>query len=152
MKRQIPILFFALLVVLGCISINSTPSAPQSELEADTQDPKILEGNTEIKIPEQATEIYGHIDGFRDVDTEARFIIHPEDLDEFLSSTSCVLPLLKDDVRVSFQNQLDRPWWKPSNAREFQWCHGEKEHLYQKIFIDTTSPDKYIVYVMAQTK
>jgi len=59
---------------------------------------------------------------------------------------------LKDDVRVSFQNQLDRPWWKPSSAQEFQWCHGEKEHLYQKIFIDTTSPDKYIVYIMAQTK
>lgn len=151
MKKQILFLFIALLVS-SCTSTNSIAPTPASEFETDTQDREVLEGSTEIQIPEQAFDLYGHIDGFRDIDTEIRFIIASSDFDKFLESTSCKLPLATDDVRALFQNQLDRLWWKPTNALKFKWCHVNKEHLSQNILIDITDTDKYIVYIMTQTK
>lgn len=151
MKKQALFLCFILFVLSSCTTNSATPT-PLSEFEADTQDREILEGNIEIKIPEQATEIYGHVDGFRDVDTEIRFTIASGDLDQFLNSTSCILALQPEDPRSIFQDQLVRSWWKPTNALKFKWCYEEKEHLNQQILIDMTDADKYIVYVMAQTK
>lgn len=152
MKKKNLLFLFAALVLLGCMPTSQISPTPPSEFEADTQDYKILEGNSEIKIPEQATEVFGHVDGFRDMDTKIRFIISAGELDEFLNNTSCKLPLQTNDVRSTFQNQLDRTWWKPADALKFKWCHGEKEHLNQNILIDMTDTDRYIVYVMAQTK
>ena len=134
------------------LAIKPTINTPISELAAETTDRAVLESNAEIQIPPSATEIRGYIDGFRDITTYVRFVIPAADIDKFTEGIDCVLPSSTTDTGQRMPESSQFTWWKPNNAQSYRQCYGTKEHLVQRVFVDTTQPDRYIVYVVASTK
>ncbi len=114
-----------------------------------------VENNAEIKIPASATEIYAHVEGMNEISVLIRFNLPIEDLDEFLKSTACQEPLTKINPSGKLPRETMPDWWEPNVATELETCSGEIMHAewewstYQVIYVDTSDPDQYIVYVSA---
>ena len=142
------LLFFIQLFLLKAFTFNTV----NAEFSAETTDRTILQTNAELQIPQSATEIRGYVDGFRDLTTYVRFVVPASDFDQFAESISCVLPLSTTDAYQRWQDSSKLTWWKPSRAQNFRQCDGSKEHLFQRVFVDTAQIDHYIVYVVASTK
>ena len=158
-RLRLLVIVIALLGLVVTVSISvligqyAPAAAVQSEIAAEITDRDILEGNTELKIPTNATDIHGYVDGFRDVTTLLRFTMPAYDLDSFLKQTSCALPLKTDSSRsVWSQNSPIHKWWRPGDAQRFAVCIGSTPQLGRRLFFDMTQPDQYIVYVVASTR
>jgi hypothetical protein len=118
----------------------------------ETSDRDSLEGNTETKIPQSASDIHGLIDGFREITTYMRFTIPASDLEQFLSSTACTGSLLTVNPSDAFRMTPAKGWWQIGQAKDVQWCSGAKEHLGQAVYVDMTNQKIFVVYVVAQTR
>jgi len=124
-----------------------------SEIAAETTNREILEGNTDLKIPTDATDIRGYVDGFRDVTTLLRFKMPASELASLLKQTSCKHPLSSDNKQSGWmQNSPEHKWWRPSDAQRFATCIDATQQLGRRLFFDMTESDRYIVYVVASTR
>ena len=114
-----------------------------------------VESNAEIKIPASATEIFAHTEGMNEISVFIRFNLPAEDLDEFIKSSACQEPLTKTKPNGELPSETMPDWWKPNIATELETCSGEIMHTewgwstYKVIYVDTSDPDQYIVYVSA---
>ncbi len=127
-------------------------AAPSSELEAETSDRAVLEGNTETRIPASATDLHGYVTGLRDVTTYVRFTVPSSDLSEFLHSAACPPTLETADIRSGMQRAGNFAWWQPGIAVDYKWCDGATEDLVQKVFLDLSDQDSVVVYIIASTR
>lgn len=138
------------LLAAACMSI--LPDPLSSELEAETNDRAVLEGNTETQIPATASDLHGYVTGFRDITTYVRFSMPQLGLSEFLRSTACPTALETADIRSEIQRVGSFTWWQPGSAVDYKWCDGIKEHLVQRVFMDLSDPNNVIVYIIASTR
>jgi hypothetical protein len=117
---------------------------------ADTEDPVIIEGNARITLPDSAQDVHAHVEGFQETFIQTRFVIPSSDLPEFLASTLCNnRSFSTSDIRLLLEDSLDRPWWKPTSAEHFKWCEGSTDSFFQRILIDMSDPNTYIVFMVA---
>lgn len=128
------------------------PDPLSSELEGETNDRAVLEGNTETQIPLTATDLHGYVTGFRDITTYARFTVSQLGLSDFLRSTACPSTLETTDIRSEIQRAGNFSWWQPGSAIDYKWCDGIKEHLVQRVFMDLSDRNNAIVYIIASTR
>lgn len=111
----------------------------------------MLEGNADMKFPPSAHEIYGYVTGFRELYTDVRFSVKANELAGFLKTTLCDEPL-QIIVPTTEQKELElqqasRIWFRPYQAEVLQECSAEKGPSHQRILVDITDPQIYIVYV-----
>jgi hypothetical protein len=166
-KRKIP--WRKILVALGAIPgliclfyviqlawalKNSDPlsSDTYQAVPTDTYELAAIEGNADIKIPARATEIHAYTTGFRDIDINVRFTIAVGELAGFMESSLCVEALQEVSPEHYGKSELSPSWWEPALAKHLEMCEIEKEfsatqHTFQRILVDMTNPDAYIVYV-----
>jgi hypothetical protein len=124
-----------------------------SEIAAETNDRDRLEGNTELKIPANATDIHGYVDGFQAVTTLLRFTLPARDFKDFLQQTDCTQPLYQGSPSTGYtmRNGDRLKWWRPEDAQQFLACADGHKSFGREFFIDTTDADKYLIYVVAST-
>jgi hypothetical protein len=106
-----------------------------------------------VKLPPSARNLHSHYTAFQDYFIHVRFDMDPADMPVFLSSTHVDLPL-SSTIPLSFDEELNVSWWRPLEAKQFQAGQGSVSlpHGYpesQSILIDTTDPNRYIVYITA---
>lgn len=163
-RTQVTVMIGTLLVLLvisicllGVLFLSSPPAeqARQAPVEfgpVEVQDRTALQGNTETIIPASADGIHGVIHGSNGITTHMRFDIPSEALGEFMQTTGCDGTLDGEDIRVQFERNPQKEWWALDAAQTYSSCNGDTEHLAQLVFIDTTNPERYIVYVFTSTR
>lgn len=117
---------------------------------SDDVSPESIEANAEIDLPPSARDIHVHEEGVTEIFTMVRFTMDVSELDVFMQSTNCTTPLSEVDP-AQYGVLEGRPWWRPMDAVNLQECISTDEDLFQRILIDMTDPDAYIVYVLAST-
>ncbi len=142
----------AALLVLRFVRNGIAASTTSSEFSADTEDRSVLQANTGTFLPAAATDVHGHVDGFRDVTTHLRFTIPAGDLASFMKTTACTTPLASADIRSQLQGIPARTWWSPERAEKYASCTAVTDRLAQLVFVDMTDSSAYIVYVIASTR
>ncbi len=120
------------------MSVDETPSSRLS-----------TEANAEIQFPASATNIYVQDRTFVDADIWVRFRMAPPDLSGFLSSTLCTQDLALIDPSLIPKEHSEPAWWELNRASKLKTCHGSHDDFGHQIWIDMSSSDMYIVYVMA---
>ena len=123
------------------------------EVAAEVNDRDTLEANTQLRIPANATDIHGYVDGFQDVTTLLRFTLPAHDFEDFLRQTDCAQPLYQGNSSTGYTmrdgNRLKS--WRPEDARQFLACADGHKNFRREFFIDTTDADEYLIYVVAST-
>ncbi len=140
------------LVAFRWVRGSLAPSPSVGEFSADTDDRAVLQANTGTILPSSATDVHGHVDGFRDVTTHLRFTIPAADLAAFMGTTACTTPLSSADIRPQLQGNPARSWWTPEKAGKYASCTAATDRLAQLVFVDMTDPDTDIVYLIAATR
>ena len=113
---------------------------------SDTVDPTVIEANGAFELPPSAHDIFARTEGFQDITTKVRFSMTASDLERFLSSTHCSGPLVVTDPALQFEDQRVS-WWRPMDALHLEQCTGEVGHDHQRVLVDMSDEDVYIVYV-----
>lgn len=106
-----------------------------------------IEGNADIVLPPSAHEIHAYTTGLNEIDVLVRFAMSADDLDEFMKSTLCQEPLAQMNYEQRTVVDQVSEWWTPGQAEHLEGCTGSKDHIYQRIMVDMTQPDIYIVFV-----
>ncbi|MBC7877983.1 MAG: hypothetical protein H7Y59_12510 [Anaerolineales bacterium] len=109
-----------------------------------------IEGNAEFKFPLSSREIFAYTTGLRDIYIQTRFAIDKADLDEFIDSTRCDVPLSTLTVPAEIASpQFD--WWMLSSAKIVKGCKGTTENFEQEVYVDMSDFEIYVIYVRGGT-
>lgn len=104
-----------------------------------------IERLLDAQLPPSAANVYSYYTSFQDYYAMIRFEIDPADLPQLLARSPFSDPL--NTTNNPFQAKQNEPsWWQPHNARQFQWGQTNKNSEDSTILIDTTDPQRYIVY------
>lgn len=136
-------------LLVGCVGVAAFTAWLFADFEPFVSDdvaPSTIESNAEIKLPPSVHNLYAHQEGFQEIFILARFSMAATHLPMFLQTTLCTEPLTPVDPQQQTQ-VLDLGWWQPMDAQHLQECDGRGENFSQRIMIDTTDPQRYIVYV-----
>jgi hypothetical protein len=144
------------LVALGmlgaCAAFLMSRSAFTDELfRGCNSDPWLIETNAHVRLPPSARDLHVCSEGVNEIFTQARFTIAAGDLPALLASSLCTAPPVADDPRAHARGTGEPDWWQPGQAQTLLTCSGGNESGGQSLFIDTTDPRVYIVYVSAGT-
>jgi hypothetical protein len=155
-RRRFPrwVLALAVLCVAGCAGLvcggyvllrllgEAAPlEGPQPATNAE------IEALARITLPPGATNIHAQAGGFQDRYIHVRFDIPAAELDAFLAA-SRYTPAL-DMAVVPFQQHLEPKavWWQPRNAARFRAGSAFSGGISQSLLVDTSDPERYVVYV-----
>jgi hypothetical protein len=112
-------------------------------------DVSTIEANTEVDIPDSATDIDSFAEGFQDITTLVRFRIPAGALPAFLASTGCQdAPTPIDPGSISSPG-TGPAWWQPQDADSIEVCTGIENRTHQTIYIDTSNPEMLFIYLVA---
>jgi hypothetical protein len=149
------ILFISFLLIKGLITFKAQSSVESARIYQPAPTPgsdiHALEANAGIKIPSNASEIYGLISGFRDLVTYVRFDLPYSDLSSFIQNTHCKEPLKNTDPAKYSPGESEPDWWQPDKASELQECSGQEDNLTQRILVDISKPEKLTINVQSIT-
>jgi hypothetical protein len=153
---------FGVVIITGCVFLvfwisllfkNGFPLAAYDyqPVPTDTYQIAAIEGNAEIKIPPSAREIYSYTTGFREISIMARLTINAAELSAFMESTLCKEPLQQISPSTQSSNS-NLTWWQPDRASHLEGCNSVRElsptaHVVQKVLVDMTNQNNYIIYV-----
>lgn len=134
------------------------PAPPVSELRQEAFQPaptdvyliRAIEGNTEIRLPASAREIYSVSDGFREIDACVRFRLPVGDLAGFLQSAHCqdLQPTTASNYACGSQDPVLKT---PNPVTNLKGCTWAGEHFTQRVYVDASEPQSLIVYVFGST-
>jgi len=99
----------------------------------------------EAKLPPATRDIHSYYTGFQDYFAQVRFEIPAADLPQFLASSAFTQTLSIVDNPFS-PGSNDRGWWRPYEAKRFQWGKSTKVGKTSVLLIDITDSNRYIVY------
>jgi hypothetical protein len=126
-------LFFNLFLPLEGLFGNGCPS----------QFPSQIEEAARFRLPPSARNLESLCTGMQGWIAQANFDIDPQDIDVLIDSTSILRPLSSTNVPEALQDDI-----AAQNIETY--LYGQAESGWQKIFIDTTDPNVYRVYLSAQ--
>jgi hypothetical protein len=104
-----------------------------------------IERLIEAKLPPGVSNIHSYYTGFQDYFAQVRFDIPAVGLPQFLASSTFTQTLSIADNPFS-PGSNDRDWWRPYQAKRFQWGKSAKVDETFVLFIDMTDPNRYVVY------
>ena len=110
-------------------------------------DTAAIEANTDVDIPDSATDIQSYAEGLRDITTYVRFIIPARELDAFLASTGCEDP--PTSIDEPSPNLVVPTWWRPDEATSLIGCTGTEGRTHQTLYIDMSLPDTVSIFLVA---
>jgi hypothetical protein len=109
----------------------------------------VIQGNAGVVLPPSAREFRGYTEGFQDILTMARFTIDPTDLPLFLESTACNSALAAIDPGGIPSLEGHPDWWRPMDASTLMTCDGVRGPDHHTVYVDQSTQDAYIVYIVA---
>jgi hypothetical protein len=116
--------------------------------------PAKIEAFADLRLPASATDLQSHLSGFQDESSlRVRFAILPSDLQSFMRTTRFTEPLSSSGIPDLIAEPFDLPWWKPRTVQHYlagktTFQREDAGRQYQAILIDTSDPQRYIVYLM----
>ncbi|MBC8162594.1 MAG: hypothetical protein H7Z42_15390 [Roseiflexaceae bacterium] len=162
LPRWVPwVLLAALIGVIGCALIvgllwqlTSRADVLRSSVTTNFSDQEIEE-LAALKLPPSVGNLQVRYDSFLDYFIYLRFEIDAGDLPALLDSTRITQPLSPSEQPGQiFSSTIDTPPdWRPEDAQQHlagEWNEpGSPGPDYQGLFVDTSDPQRYIVYVAA---
>ena len=119
---------------------------PVFGIDTDTPTTLQIEGLGHFKLPGSARNIHAHAEGFQDHGLWAVFEMAPSDEAALWASSLCK----ESPANVSKKDEMvgiARPWWHPWSATSFVFREKDAPSLSQRIFIDTSNSEQFVVYV-----
>lgn len=100
-----------------------------------------------LPLPPGATNLHSLRYGFRERVLFLRFDMPADELPAWLARTP-FQELSSDVIPDGLAVTLERPWWRPSAARNF--LAGQvQEQTTRSLLVDVGSPDRYTVYLFS---
>ncbi len=130
-------------VVLFTLTACSTADAGQSS----ALDRATIEQYARIKLPASATDIHSYTESGMDRIILVRFTLPATDLSQFLRDAGYTEPLRNNYNPLSAWNGYDLPWLQPESAANFAGGIASELSFAKRIFVDTSDPQTYIVYL-----
>ena len=106
-----------------------------------------IESVARITLPPSARGVRAHQEGFMDRIIWVRFEMDPADLGPFVAGTRISPPLSSADNPFAGEIGSKLAWWTPEGAQRFEASEAFSGGVGQAILIDTTDPQRYVVYV-----
>jgi len=130
-------------VVLLTLTACSTTDAGQSS----TLDQATIEQYARIKLPASATDIHSYTESGMDRIIYVRFTLPASDLEQFLRDSGYSEPLRNNYNPISAWPKKRFDWWHADQAQSFRGGEVSEPSFWKNIFVDTSDPQTYIVYL-----
>jgi len=121
----------------------------QADLEAAE-----LEKLTGITLPAGASGLRSHVESWQDRIVHLRFALPAAELPAWVASQTWESPPAAGPLEYPFASPpewvADKGWWQPQQATSFQ-IGGLRNGagIYQHVLIDTSDPDRALIYVVS---
>ncbi len=128
-----------LLTLTAC----STADAGQSS----ALDRATIEQYARIMLPASATDIHSYTESGIDRIIYVRFTLPASDLDQFLRDSGYTEPLRNNYNPIPVWTKEEFDWWHADQAQSFRDGKASEPSFWKNIFVDTSDPQTYIVYL-----
>ncbi len=138
---------YHLTILCGVVLLTLTACSTADAGQSSALDRATIEQYARIKLPANATDIYSYTESGIDRIIYVRFTLPASDLDQFLRDSGYTEPLRNnyDPVVTRPQKRLD--WWHADQAQSFRGSSIGEPSFAKNIFVDTSDPQTYIVYL-----
>lgn len=120
----------------------------------DDVDAAQLEQLTGIALPAGASGLRSHVESWQDTIVHLRFELPSADLPAWVAGQAWTTPPAAGPLAYPFVTPPEwigrnGGWWQPQQASSFQLGSMGGAGLYQHVLIDTSDPDRALVYIVS---
>ncbi len=121
--------------------------------DAGPDNPGAVEQVAKLKLPPSTTNLFAHSTAFQDCFVFVSFEMHPDELDEFLTSTSVTAldSVIGSELTYFINLMGDKVNWAFDSQATYLYGEGSSDDNFppQLIVVDPSDPTLYKVYMIA---